>query len=172
MSSRPALGSSQPPTQTVPVTLSPGVKRPRREGDQSPPASAEVKKMWIYTSTPPYAFMALCSIKHRNNFTFYYYYSSWLSYPSIQNFPGTNSTATSNLTRNEVKTSVIIMKTTYPEVASRGNSRMSFMLNVFQRMDNVEHCIGKTNQPLSQIFGESTIQSFAKNMRTRKQTNM
>jgi hypothetical protein len=24
----------------------------------SPPASAEVKKMWIYTSTPPYAFMA------------------------------------------------------------------------------------------------------------------
>jgi hypothetical protein len=24
----------------------------------SPPTSAEVKKMWIYTSTPPYAFMA------------------------------------------------------------------------------------------------------------------
>jgi hypothetical protein len=24
----------------------------------SNPASAEVKKMWIYTSTPPYAFMA------------------------------------------------------------------------------------------------------------------
>jgi hypothetical protein len=24
----------------------------------SPPASAEVKKIWIYTSTPPYAFMA------------------------------------------------------------------------------------------------------------------
>jgi hypothetical protein len=23
-----------------------------------PPTSAEVKKMWIYTSTPPYAFMA------------------------------------------------------------------------------------------------------------------
>jgi hypothetical protein len=28
------------------------------EADHSPPASAEVKKMWIYTSTPPYAFMA------------------------------------------------------------------------------------------------------------------
>jgi hypothetical protein len=38
--------------------LSPGVKRPRHEADHSPPAIAEVKKMWIYTSTPPYAFMA------------------------------------------------------------------------------------------------------------------
>jgi hypothetical protein len=28
----------------------------------SPPASAEVKKMWIYTSTPPYASMAQCLI--------------------------------------------------------------------------------------------------------------
>jgi hypothetical protein len=35
-----------------------GVKRPGREADRSPPASADVKKMWIYTSTPPYAFMA------------------------------------------------------------------------------------------------------------------
>jgi hypothetical protein len=40
--------------------LSAGVKRPESEADHSPPASAEVKKMWIYTSTPPYAFMALC----------------------------------------------------------------------------------------------------------------
>jgi hypothetical protein len=38
----------------------PGGKRPGREADHSPPASAEVKKMWIYTSTPPYAFMAQC----------------------------------------------------------------------------------------------------------------
>jgi hypothetical protein len=38
--------------------LSPGVNRPKREADQSPPANAEVKKMWIYTSTPPYASMA------------------------------------------------------------------------------------------------------------------
>jgi hypothetical protein len=36
----------------------PGVKRPGREADHSPPTTAEVKKMWIYTSTPPYAFMA------------------------------------------------------------------------------------------------------------------
>jgi hypothetical protein len=28
------------------------------EADHSRPASAKVKKMWIYTSTIPYAFMA------------------------------------------------------------------------------------------------------------------
>jgi hypothetical protein len=38
--------------------FSPRVKRAGREADHTPPASAEVKKMWIYTSTPPYAFMA------------------------------------------------------------------------------------------------------------------
>jgi hypothetical protein len=39
-------------------SLSPGVKRPGREGNHSPPTSAEVKNTWIYTSTPPYVFMA------------------------------------------------------------------------------------------------------------------
>jgi hypothetical protein len=34
-------------------------KRPRCDADHSPPASAEVKKIWIYIYTPPYAFMAL-----------------------------------------------------------------------------------------------------------------
>jgi hypothetical protein len=38
--------------QWVPGILSPGVKRPGREVDHSPPTSAEVKKMWIYTSVP------------------------------------------------------------------------------------------------------------------------
>jgi hypothetical protein len=56
--SRPALGSTQPPIQWVPGAPSPGVKRPKREAGHSSPTSAEVKKMWIYTSTPPYAFMA------------------------------------------------------------------------------------------------------------------
>jgi hypothetical protein len=48
----PALGSTQRSIQWVP-----GVKRPGWEADRSPPISAEVKEMWIYTSTP-YAFMA------------------------------------------------------------------------------------------------------------------
>jgi hypothetical protein len=29
-----------------------------READHPPQTSAEVKKTWIYTSTPPYVFMA------------------------------------------------------------------------------------------------------------------
>jgi hypothetical protein len=57
-SSRPALGSTHPPIQWVPGAVSVGVQRPGRETDNSPPTSAEVKKMWIYTSTPPYVFMA------------------------------------------------------------------------------------------------------------------
>jgi hypothetical protein len=59
-SSRSALGATEPPIQWVLGALSPGVKRPRREADHSPPASFEVKKIWIYTSTPPYAFMVYC----------------------------------------------------------------------------------------------------------------
>jgi hypothetical protein len=38
--------------------LSPEVKRLGCEADHSPPANAEFKIMWIYTSTPPYVFMA------------------------------------------------------------------------------------------------------------------
>jgi hypothetical protein len=57
-SSTPGLGSTQPSIQWVPKAFSPGVKPPGCEADRLPPASAELKKMWIYTSTPPYAFMA------------------------------------------------------------------------------------------------------------------
>jgi hypothetical protein len=56
--SRPALGLTQPPIEWVPGTLSQGLKRPGLEADHSPPTSAEVKKTWIYTSIPTYAFMA------------------------------------------------------------------------------------------------------------------
>jgi hypothetical protein len=45
-------GSTQLPIQWVPEALSPGVKRPGREADYLPPASAEVKKKWVHTSTP------------------------------------------------------------------------------------------------------------------------
>jgi hypothetical protein len=57
--SRPALGPTQPPVQWVPGALSPGVKWLGYEADHSLPSSAEVKKMWIHTSTPPYTFMAV-----------------------------------------------------------------------------------------------------------------
>jgi hypothetical protein len=61
-SSISALGSIQPPIQWVTEALSPGVKRPVLEADHLHPTSADVKKMWMYTSTPPYAFMAWCLI--------------------------------------------------------------------------------------------------------------
>jgi hypothetical protein len=35
-----------------------GVKRTGRESDHLPPTNAEVKNTWIYTSIPPYVFMA------------------------------------------------------------------------------------------------------------------
>jgi hypothetical protein len=57
-SSRLALGSTQPPIQWLPGAFSPGVKCPGHEADHSPQTIAEVKKMWIYTSSPSYAFMA------------------------------------------------------------------------------------------------------------------
>jgi hypothetical protein len=44
--------------QWVLGALFPGEKRQGREAEHSSPASAEVKKMWIYTSTALYAFMA------------------------------------------------------------------------------------------------------------------
>jgi hypothetical protein len=50
---RTVLGPTQPPIQGVPGALSLGVKLPVRETDHSPPASAEVKNEWKYTSTPP-----------------------------------------------------------------------------------------------------------------------
>jgi hypothetical protein len=41
----------------------PGVKRPGRETDHSPPSSAEVKNEWSHISTSQYAFMAWLSVK-------------------------------------------------------------------------------------------------------------
>jgi hypothetical protein len=54
-------GSGAPPASYSMGTggggLSPGIKRTMREDDHSPLTTAEVKETWIYTSTPPYAFM-------------------------------------------------------------------------------------------------------------------
>jgi hypothetical protein len=57
-SSRSALGPAQPQIKWVPGNISLEVKRPGHEAAHSPPASVKVKKTWIYTSTPPYTFMA------------------------------------------------------------------------------------------------------------------
>jgi hypothetical protein len=49
-------------------SFTPGVKRPGRKADHSPPSSAEVKNTWSYTSTNTYVFMAWCLVKDRDKF--------------------------------------------------------------------------------------------------------
>jgi hypothetical protein len=49
---RPALGCSQPPIQSVPGAISPGVRRKGREADHSPPTSVEVKNGGTIPSLP------------------------------------------------------------------------------------------------------------------------
>jgi hypothetical protein len=51
-SSRLVLGPTQPLIQWAS-----GVKQLGHEADYLSPTSTEAKKMWIYTSTPPYTFM-------------------------------------------------------------------------------------------------------------------
>jgi hypothetical protein len=51
--SRPVLR----PTQLVPSTRPPGIKRLGGEGGHSHPSNAEVKKLWSYNFTPSYIFM-------------------------------------------------------------------------------------------------------------------
>jgi hypothetical protein len=51
--SRPILGPTQSPSQCVPGILTPGLNRPEREADHTPPFSAELKNAWSFTSTPP-----------------------------------------------------------------------------------------------------------------------
>jgi hypothetical protein len=62
ITSTPILGRTHSPIQWVPGALSPEVKRVGSEADHSLPSGAEVKKMWIYTSTPPYVFGLWCLI--------------------------------------------------------------------------------------------------------------
>jgi hypothetical protein len=69
--SRPVLGPSQLPIQSVKGALSLEVKRPRRETDHLPPSSYEVKRAWRYTSTPQNAFMTWCSVKTQGQLYLY-----------------------------------------------------------------------------------------------------
>jgi hypothetical protein len=63
--SGPALGPTQPALQWAPRDLSLGVKRPKREADNSPPSNADIKNAWSYTPILQYAFMAWFSVKVR-----------------------------------------------------------------------------------------------------------
>jgi hypothetical protein len=65
---RPTLRPIQPPMQCIHGVF-PGLKRPGREADNSPP-SIVVKNAWSYNSTPHYVFILWCSVEYRHNFTF------------------------------------------------------------------------------------------------------
>jgi hypothetical protein len=54
----PDLNFTQPPIQWLTRALFPGLKRPMRGADHSPPSSADVKDAWSYTSFLPYVVMA------------------------------------------------------------------------------------------------------------------
>jgi hypothetical protein len=58
--------------QWVLGALSSEVKLLGTEAGHSPPTSAEVKKMWIYTPTPPYAFMAYLLVRQKDRFALFY----------------------------------------------------------------------------------------------------
>jgi hypothetical protein len=73
--SGPTLAFNQPTIQWVWGALSPRVNRPRREADQSPPSSAEVKKGGAMLSLPPYVFMAC------DNFSFTTSLHTLIHYP-------------------------------------------------------------------------------------------
>jgi hypothetical protein len=49
---------------------SPGLKRSELEAHHSPTFSPEVKT-WSNTATPPYVFIALCLVKHRDDYTLF-----------------------------------------------------------------------------------------------------
>jgi hypothetical protein len=68
--SRPALGPANPPIQWVEGKLSLEIKRPWREADHSPPSSAEVKEYVTLYLHYPVRLHGVCSVKHRDNFTF------------------------------------------------------------------------------------------------------
>jgi hypothetical protein len=51
--SRPALGPPSLPSSGLPGALSLGVKWLGHEAHHSPPSSAKVENVWIYTFTPP-----------------------------------------------------------------------------------------------------------------------
>jgi hypothetical protein len=49
---------THPPIQWARRALFLGVKRSGRKADHSPPTNVEIKNTWVYTSNPPYVFIA------------------------------------------------------------------------------------------------------------------
>jgi hypothetical protein len=59
ITSRQAIGSTQPPIPWVPITLSQGVKQPEHEADHTSQFIAKVKNQWNYTFILLWTFIVL-----------------------------------------------------------------------------------------------------------------
>jgi hypothetical protein len=70
--SRPTVGPTQAPVRWVPWAFSLGVRLPVHEIGA-----------WSYTSTPQYAFIPYCSIKHKSNFALIFSLWNLLSLPPL-----------------------------------------------------------------------------------------
>jgi hypothetical protein len=64
IASRTALGPNQLPIQWVPGANSPGIKRPRREAQHSPPSSVELGMTRIIPPLPQHVFTAWSLVKY------------------------------------------------------------------------------------------------------------
>jgi hypothetical protein len=62
-----------PLIQWVSGALSKGVKWQRREAEYTPPTNAEDRETSVYTSTPPYVFMAYCLVTENCAFCYEVY---------------------------------------------------------------------------------------------------
>jgi hypothetical protein len=85
--SRMTLGLTQPPIQWVPEALSLWVKWTECEADHSPPSSAK-RMHGAIPPLPQYVFMAWCLVKHRDNFTFTFFYYQSVNYDFVVHFGG------------------------------------------------------------------------------------
>jgi hypothetical protein len=72
IASMPFLCAPQPPIHCLPGALSPGMKRPGRETNHSPPYSTEVKNTWSYNFSPPYVYIAWCLVEYERQLYFYF----------------------------------------------------------------------------------------------------
>jgi hypothetical protein len=80
--SRPAVGPTQPPIQWVSWALTPWVRLPVREADQSPPPTANVKNAWSSTYILQNVFMVCCLVSTGTILPLFYLWENYLQYIS------------------------------------------------------------------------------------------
>jgi hypothetical protein len=143
---------SHPASCTMGTGSFPGVKRPRRGADQPPPSSAEVRKEFSYTSTPPLSLRACYGVP--------------LTLPS--NSPGVLNCLCRNISYQENQPAVLIhhvikRHNIYSSFVKR-NSRLPGLFRIWSKLFNpfdgryLKHVRILPTSPLSKSF--TNIRSF------------